>query len=647
MESSSQSIKFSRSLVALVVLTAASITAALYARSLALPFYSDDLVQLPWLRDLSFSALWTRVSPYGYYRPLAFSIWLVLRDLGLPWTPAGLRLLNLIGHIATASLTGWLAWKIDPERRSLSALLAAAFFAAYPFAYQAVPWVSAIFYPLVVLLMLLAVIAYLRARDTLSPRWLTVSLIAAALAPFAHENGVLVAPLVLLAEALRWQRTRALHPALRPSAWPLAHLTIAVLFLGVWFALREGGISTLDFSPLMLAQNAAILSIGWSFPVSWILQFGTIQAPPLLIGAVFIATVGLLLWLLRRSPAVLLFGLLWFALGIGPVLITMRPDWLVDAPRFLYPAGVGAALAWGIGLGGTRPISKMAAPAALLALLPSAVFVYQGVEWHIRGGAAIWDAVRSAQDHPDQALFMVNLPDRLAPERGMYPYFDGGAILLPPQVPVGDIAGAYTGSARSGDRAATVGEILPSLDFQHSTYGPLQSREAFSEQIAADTVVMIADYSDHPIRLREVGTIRIQPPQCSALANFEDSFLLWNASGVFEDRLLTLTLIWEMAAPPARAPAIFVHIVDGAGNLIAQADGDPLGGLYLLSPWQGHTYLADIRYIRLPDQTPFTVYVGLWEPATGDKLAIQGSDFPDDRVAVCAFIEEEIACPPE
>jgi hypothetical protein len=181
-------------------LAAVSITALLYARSLALPFYSDDLVQLPWLRDLSLSALWTQVSPYGYYRPLAFSIWLGMRDIGIEWTPGGLRLLNLLGHAVAASLVGWLAIEIDSERRTTSGALAAAFFAAYPFAYQAVPWVSAFFYPLVVILTVGAVIAYLRARDTGDWKWMAASLAATGLAPFAHENGMLVGLLVALAE---------------------------------------------------------------------------------------------------------------------------------------------------------------------------------------------------------------------------------------------------------------------------------------------------------------------------------------------------------------------------------------------------------------------------------------------------------------
>ena len=61
-----------------IVGAAVAITVLIYSRSLALPFYSDDLVQIPWLRTLRFADLWQEVSPYSYYRPLAFSLWLFI-----------------------------------------------------------------------------------------------------------------------------------------------------------------------------------------------------------------------------------------------------------------------------------------------------------------------------------------------------------------------------------------------------------------------------------------------------------------------------------------------------------------------------------------------------------------------------------------
>src|SRR5574341_308919 len=618
--------------IGLIALAAASITALLYARSLALPFYSDDLVQLPWLRSLSLPALWTQISPYGYYRPLAFSIWLVIRDIGIEWTPAGLRLLNLLGHALAASLVGWLALEIDPERRTIAGVLAAAFFATYPFAYQAVPSASAFFYPLAVILTVGAVIAYLHAREMNDWRWMMASLAATALAPFAHENGMLVGLLVALAEGARQRQRQAQR---RPSAWPLAHMAISAICLGWWLAIREEGVATLDLSASGLVQNATILANGWSFPAAWLATFAGEGWRGIAVWGVTIAASAGLWWLMRKAPNVLAFCAEWFLISIGPVLVTMRPEWLIDAPRFLYPAGVGAAIAWGIGLSaGARGLSPLqhpdwvAAIGGLAAMIPGAIFVMQGIEWHQRGGAAIWDAVQAAEAHPGEGLLMFNLPDRLAPLRSMYPYFDGGAILLPPQVPVEQIIGAHMGQAREIDQAATVGVILQSVDYERTTYGaPVEPAEMGNE--IAGRAVMVADYAGETIRLREVGRIiEGDRHEQGPIAEFGPALALSEAETSVEEGVLIIRLVWEIRELIEGAPTVFIHVVDAAGEIVAQADGDPMAGLHPLTAWRGAVSLEDSRYVRLPTGArPYTVYVGVWDPSTGERLRPVGGEY--------------------
>lgn len=621
----------------LVYLAAALFTTlVLYVRSLALPFYSDDLVQIPWLRGLGFRELWGRVSPYGYYRPLAFSVWLAVREMGFAWTPAGLRLLNLVMHVIAAGLAGWLALEVDPERRSLSGLFAAVLFAAYPFAYQAVPWVSAFFYPLVVGLTLLAVIAYLRARRERSRAWLAVSLLAAALAPFAHENGALVGLLVLLAELLIWLQAQRRGETHRWSAAVVGPVAISTLYLLWWLSLREEGISTFDFSVAGLAQNAAILSIGLSHPLAWIAGIAR-PAQVVLVWGLALLTVVLLVWLTRRDVSVGLFCAGWFLISIGPVLITMRPNWLIDAPRFLYPAGVGASMWWGIALGGLASEDirsrALAAGLALLVGLPGAIFVWQGVGWHLRGGTAIWDAVEIAQTDPGQSLLLVNLPDRLAPARRFYPFFDGGAILLPPQVTSGDIVGSHTGETRD-DLAITAGHILPPVDYTRTTYGELAAPDQMDGWLMSGPSVLVADYSKASLQIREAGQ-RLENyslPQRTGIAYFDSTMILWEAEPQVDGGWLRLRLVWEITTEPRGDLTVFVHVVDTSGAIAAQGDGDPMGGVYPLREGVGHALLEDIRYIPLPGGGPYTINVGVWNPAEGTNLPAAGGDYPDGRV---------------
>jgi hypothetical protein len=619
----------------LIPLIAVAITVALYARTLPLPFYSDDLVQVPWLRQVPWTDLWTQVTPYGYYRPLAFTLWRML-----PASPIALRSLNLLLHALAASLVGFLAILLPTCKGKgrgggspaatpscLPGIAAAAFFAAYPFAYQAVPWVSAVFYPLVAALTVFAVIAYIRARASGHPGWWAASLAAAVLAPLAHENGLLTGLLVALCELYIQEKPRR-------WVWPLIYLAVGAVSGAVWWVARPAGLSTLALDPSGLAQNAAFLVQGLSFPLAPLAQL--VDGAAWAIWAIAIPVIALLVWAAGRRGA---YALAWFALSILPAWVMMRPDWLADAPRFLYPAGVGAALLWAFALarlarqGGFWQV--VGAGVALAALVPGAVFVWEGVTWHLRGGEPIREAVEATQASPETSFLLVNLPDRLAPAQALYPLNHGGAILLPPQVPAGDIIGAHLGEPRPQDAAITAGWLLAPVDYIRTTYGP--SPEALAEMIAEDRRVYMTEYAGADVHLREAGQALSEPPPGVPLAHFGEEVTLLSASVRVEGDTLRLALIWLAESPPEEGETVFVHVVDEEGTLIAQADGDPLMGLYPMMLWPPGAAVLDVRYARLEEGSPAEVYVGVWRPGTAERLqavAPDGARFPGDRVPV-------------
>ena len=86
-----------------------ALTVLLYSDALALPLFSDDLVQIPWLESISWRDLWYSPSPYGYYRPLWYSLWRVWGTLTGGLRPWGLHLLNVAAHFVAAWLAGLLA----------------------------------------------------------------------------------------------------------------------------------------------------------------------------------------------------------------------------------------------------------------------------------------------------------------------------------------------------------------------------------------------------------------------------------------------------------------------------------------------------------------------------------------------------------
>ncbi|MGD2178576.1 MAG: hypothetical protein PVG71_12220, partial [Anaerolineae bacterium] len=151
--------------VVISAIVAFLLVGSLYGDALSLPLFADDLVQIPWLESISWRELWTSPSPYGYYRPLWYTMWRGWGALVGGLHPFGLHLLNLIAHFIATWLTGllaarWLSPGTDRQGQSIAAALAAAFFAVFPFSRQAVAWPGAVYNPLVSGMAAAAVLAY-------------------------------------------------------------------------------------------------------------------------------------------------------------------------------------------------------------------------------------------------------------------------------------------------------------------------------------------------------------------------------------------------------------------------------------------------------------------------------------------------------
>lgn len=67
---------------------------------------------------------------------------------------------------------------------------------------------------------------------------------------------------------------------------------------------------------------------------------------------------------------------------------------------------------------------------------------------------------------------------------------------------------------------------------------------------------------------------------------------------------LPLTLYWQSNAPQAADWSVFVHLLNEAGEKVAQVDRTPLGGLYPPSAWQPGLLLADQYELTLPADLP-------------------------------------------
>jgi 4-amino-4-deoxy-L-arabinose transferase-like glycosyltransferase len=88
---------------------------------------------------------------------------------------------------------------------------------------------------------------------------------------------------------------------------------------------------------------------------------------------------------------------------------------------------------------------------------------------------------------------------------------------------------------------------------------------------------------------------------------------------------MTVTLYWQVVAPPDTDYTVFIHLRDAADHTVAQADAPPLQGFYRTSAWQLGEILNDTHRLTPPaDLKPgmYRLYAGLYDPQTGQRLPV-------------------------
>jgi hypothetical protein len=129
-----------------------------------------------------------------------------------------------------------------------------------------------------------------------------------------------------------------------------------------------------------------------------------------------------------------------------------------------------------------------------------------------------------------------------------------------------------------------------------------------------------------------------QPPPVVTNASFGENLLLRGHS-ILPDtirlqasRSFALLLWWEAVATVNADYTVFVHLVDMADNVVAQADGVPMSGRYPTSAWGVGEHIIDERPMTLPIGLPqgrYRLIIGLYNPLDGSRLRLagEGTDF--------------------
>ncbi len=639
-------------LLGLLGLSALGGTLLLYREALQLPLFFDDMVHLRWLDWHSLPAIWTTAEGLGYYRPLTMSVWKVDHLLFGSNDPARLHFLSVALHALNGMLAGLIAWRAYLGRGRLAyAVLAMLLFLAFPFSYQAVPSTSSLSKPLIATLTLSSALLYWEARRRRALLLLGLSLLAGLLAPFAYETGVMVPVAILAVELLAYSRQELGRFSWLPALYVILIWGVALPI--VIIAEPETGASLRLPALLSLWQNGAYFLEGLLFPITPlatplepILAIDRYALVWLLSLLALIALFVLYFW--ARQIRLFLYALSWYIVGVFPLWLMLDFSYVITSPRLLYLGAVGSAVLWAglpLLLWNRRPtqwwLRTIAVVSAVGMLGFSVSYVRHKMTLADTMSSTLWQAVRSAEvEGSSSTLLFLNVPAWIAPKEPVYRIGTEGLTFIPEYTRVQDFVyvnsgvepeiGSFMFGPAKEDWEAYIGYAGEELDW-----------EGLAQQIRAADAVYLTAYPSHGLEFVKAGALapaKHTPGLEAPIARFGEETLLLDYQITPSDQGLVLDLWWHSLQVPDRDSTVFAHVVDAEGQLVTQADGYPLLGLYPPVQWQPGETVHDIRPIALPADLKdgeYTILVGWYDTATADREAafdVQGQRVAQDAI---------------
>jgi hypothetical protein len=93
---------------------------------------------------------------------------------------------------------------------------------------------------------------------------------------------------------------------------------------------------------------------------------------------------------------------------------------------------------------------------------------------------------------------------------------------------------------------------------------------------------------------------------------------------------LIVTLVWQGVDEISIGYHVFVHLVDAAGQIVAQADGVPAGWMRPTTSWLPGEFIVDEHQLSLPAELPegpLALRIGMYDVDSGVRLKTGAADF--------------------
>jgi glycosyltransferase involved in cell wall biosynthesis len=346
--------------VAFIFLCVTLLSVLAYSRALALPFISDDYVQIQLSRDFGPMSGWNALAHNALYRCRATSIILTYWiEQAFGTAPLYYNLASLLLHIINSLLVFALGfWRVVGWRVSA---LAACFFAVSQRHSEAVIWFAAVPELLVFLFSLTSFLFWILWLDSPRRSFYGGAVLAYLLALLSKESAVAVVPLCVLAVLC--------HPE-RPfrRLWAIAPLAlIATGYFAMVFLARDTHLHFQDgtFSlqaPFLEVLARSMAGLLWIWGLVALLLFST--------------------RILRPLPRLLPIGLAWMAVTLLPysflTYMTIVPS------RHTYLASVGLSFIVASGFLAFRNHAAVLKRQWLIPMLASVIVAHQcGYLWTV------------------------------------------------------------------------------------------------------------------------------------------------------------------------------------------------------------------------------------------------------------------------
>ena len=123
-------------------------------------------------------------------------------------------------------------------------------------------------------------------------------------------------------------------------------------------------------------------------------------------------------------------------------------------------------------------------------------------------------------------------------------------------------------------------------------------------------------------------------PPAAALARFRGDLYLLDAKAQPPTRIgdpFVLRLSWAAGLSPTTDYTVFVHLVDSAGQTLAQQDQQPQAGRYPTSIWEPGELVSDTLQIKVPASASGQIVclqLGLYD--AGNMTRLPRTDAPTD-----------------